>query len=164
MIIDVIPTMVSGLCGGQWKPNSSTPIWNHDVGGGRAGVDSIIFPPVECIKGYTKEDASKENIKEIVDNFKCVYTPYNKQDIRDINDFAFYLYKLGAFKPPLEILQDVIKLDPKRTVAYLNIADVYLALGNVQQAKKYYSVYYENMKRDGLLNKVPFRVLKQIKK
>lgn len=156
VIIDAIPTALQGMCGGIWNQKSVNPIWVTDVAGGRGSVNNFNYNLAIELKKLNK--SNKSEIDQIIENINCQLLTYTKSDILEINDVAFYLYQLGYYKDSLNILDHVIKLDPNRTVAYLNRADTYIALKNKVKAKKDYSNYYNQMNKLGLSNKIPKRV------
>ncbi|WP_256761724.1 type IV pilus biogenesis/stability protein PilW [Cohnella sp. WQ 127256] len=58
-----------------------------------------------------------------------------------LNDYSYFLSLAGRNKEAKPILDNVIKLVPNRTVAYLNIADVEWVLGQKTAAKAHYKQY-----------------------
>ncbi len=160
VILDVIPSIVTGTCNGQWNQNANSPIWMSDVGGGKNGIDNIYFLPSEKLKKLSHKD--KIEIGQVVENINCQMDSYAKGDIRYLNDSGYFLYNLGYFNDSLRVLNKVIFLDPNRTVAYLNLADVYKALKNENKAKENYLIYIDKMKKMGLDDKIPHRVKKYL--
>ncbi|WP_068911488.1 tetratricopeptide repeat protein [Acinetobacter sp. WCHAc010034] len=80
----------------------------------------------------------------------CQLPLLSNDSIEEINNSAFYLYKLGYYNESLFFLKNVLKRDPDRVAAYLNIADVYQALNQKEEARKNYKIYYLKMKKLGL--------------
>lgn len=160
VIVDAIPTMLRDMCGGKWDKTKDVPVWVVDVAGGRGAVDSFNYSTAQKLKKLKK--LNKPEIKDIIDNINCQLSTYTKEDVQELNDSAFYLYQLGYYNESLKILNYVINLDSSRTVAYLNIADTYLALKNEDQAKKNYIIYAEKMKKLGLVSKIPNRIQKYL--
>ncbi|EOR05542.1 hypothetical protein F896_02963 [Acinetobacter genomosp. 15BJ] len=160
VILDTIPSMISNSCGGQWDKHSHTPVWMADIGGGKDGVNYFYYLASEQLKQLNKRDVSE--IKQMIAGIDCQLSTYRKQDAAELNDSAFFLYQLGYDDASLKFLNHVIKLDPNRTVAYLNRADAYLALKNIGQARKNYMMYADQMKKLGLSNKVPLRIKKYL--
>lgn len=160
VILDTIPSMISNSCSGQWDKQSHTPVWMADIGGGKDGVNYFHYLASEQLKQLNKRDVSE--IQQIVGSIDCQLSTYRKQDAAELNDSAFFLYQLGYDDASLRLLNHVIKLDPNRTVAYLNRADAYLALKNIGQARKNYMMYADQMKKLGLSNKVPLRIKKYL--
>lgn len=160
VIIDAIPTMLQGMCGGKWDKKNEKPIWIADIGGGRGSLNYFNYYTADKLKKL--KNSNSYEIKEIIESINCQLPTYTKIDVPELNDSAFYLYQLGFYKESLNILNHVIKLDSNRTVAYLNLADTYLALKNENQARKKYSIYYKKMEKSGLLNKIPNRIKKYL--
>lgn len=160
VIVDAIPTMVRDMCAGEWDKTKNTPVWMADIAGGRGAIDYFDYSTDQKLKKLKKLD--KLGIQEVIESINCQFSTYTKDDVQELNDSAFYLYQLGYYSESLKILTYVIKLDSNRTVAYLNIADNYLALKNTDQAKKNYVIYAERMKKSGLLSKIPSRVKKYL--
>ena len=160
VIVDAIPTMVRDMCAGEWDRKKNTPVWMADIAGGRGSIDYFYYSADQKLKKLKKLD--KSEIQEVIESINCQFSAYTKDDVQELNDSAFYLYQLGYYSESLKILTYVIKLDSNRTVVYLNIADNYLALKNIDQAKKNYVIYAERMKKAGLLHKIPSRVKKYL--
>jgi tetratricopeptide (TPR) repeat protein len=80
-----------------------------------------------------------------------------------LNDYAFALQQSGANVDALSLLKVVIKYDPKRSVAWLNIADAYWSTGDKKNAKLCYQRYAELLTMAGLQAKIPARVGDRIK-
>ncbi|NIE95872.1 tetratricopeptide repeat protein [Acinetobacter sp. Tr-809] len=160
VILDTIPSMISDSCSGQWDKTSKSPVWMADIGGGKDGVNYFHYLSSEQLKQLNKSNVSE--IKQIVEGIDCQLSSYKEQDVAELNDAAFFLYQLGYYDDSLRLLNHVIKLDPNRTVAYLNRADTYLVLKNVGKARKNYMMYADQMKKLGLSNKVPLRIKKYL--
>lgn len=161
IILDVLPSIVEHSCSGQWDDKSTKPIWVSDIGGGKDGVEHIYYSSSDRLKQL--DITNKNDAKEIYENIECQLDTYVNFDALELNDSAYYLYKMGLYRESIVILNRVIKIDPKRTVAYLNLGDAYLALHNHEISTKYYSIYYNQMKSKKMLNKVPIRVVKNLK-
>lgn len=153
----------STYCGGDWDQALNHPawkIWGDDSNDGRQElIPSFIL---EKIIDSTQKQTGSE-IDSFYLNFKCMYQPYNKADIEEVNNTAFYLSQLGQPKKAIELLNEVIKLDPNRAVAYFNIADSYMGIGQKDLAIKDYKKYVQLMKAIKLDKKIPKRVLDAIK-
>ncbi|OEY92170.1 hypothetical protein BJD20_08910 [Acinetobacter proteolyticus] len=160
VILDTIPSLISNSCSGQWDKQSHTPVWMADIGGGKDGVNYFHYLASEQLKQLNKRDATE--IEQIIESIDCQLPTYQKQDVAELNDAAFLLYKLEYYAESLKVLNQVVQLDPNRTVAYLNRADTYLALKNKAQARKNYMMYADQMKKLGLSNKVPLRIKKYL--
>jgi tetratricopeptide (TPR) repeat protein len=80
-----------------------------------------------------------------------------------INDYAFALQEAGDNTAALPLFQEIIKYQPDRTVAWLNMADAYWSTGNLDNAKKSYQQYTKLMATAGLQAKIPARVSARLK-
>lgn len=84
-------------------------------------------------------------------------------NIVELNNVAFVAYKSRAYAESLYILNKVIKKNPKRIVAYLNIADNYWALNQKEKAVENYKKYIQLMKdQKKNLKKVPKYVYQRL--
>lgn len=86
------------------------------------------------------------------------------QNIEKSNDIAYYLEEAKIYDEAIFILENIIKKEPVRVVAYLNLADAYWGLENIEKAKNNYEKYIslmKNQKKD--LSKIPQRVYERIK-
>lgn len=88
---------------------------------------------------------------------------YYEDNIELSNNLAFYFGQYGYNNEAIELLNSVIRSQPDRAVAYLNIADSYQALGEKVMADKYYQQYYEKMANLGKDKIVPKRVIQYLK-
>lgn len=82
---------------------------------------------------------------------------YSSASQQVFNDVAFFWQQAGFNNDAIWLLKKVISESPKRTVAYLNLADAYWAEGDQASAGKNYKVYTELMSEDGKQAKVPDR-------
>lgn len=122
------------------------------------------------------KENNKQNFKQIMGTFiegggsyetcpaenyiaEKYYFPNNP---RWSNDLGFLFEKSGYYNEAIELLREVINKQPKRVVAYLNLADSYWAAGNTKQASLTYEKYQSLMKDKGELSKVPERVKERI--
>lgn len=88
----------------------------------------------------------------------------NIQNIKNSNDIAYYLEKAKIYDEAIFILENIVKKEPTRIVAYLNLADAYWGLNNIEKAKESYRKYIELMKSQKKdLSKIPQRVYERIK-
>jgi len=62
-----------------------------------------------------------------------------------LNDYGFFLQQAGDHKGAIPIFNIVIKEDPQRAVAYLNLADSLWALDRKGEAKAHYKTYQRLM-------------------
>jgi tetratricopeptide (TPR) repeat protein len=79
-----------------------------------------------------------------------------------LNDFGFYLQKIGENERAMLILEAVLKEDPQRTPAYLNLADALWDLKRSEEAKMAYQTYVIKMKEAGREKSVPSYVLSRL--
>jgi tetratricopeptide (TPR) repeat protein len=103
------------------------------------------------------------------ENFYVSYPDLNSsneiivKNVEEANNLAFVLEGKKSYHQSIYILQAIIKQFPNRVVAYLNLADAYWGLGNIEEAKKYYEKYISLMKSQGKdLTKIPLRVYERI--
>lgn len=80
-----------------------------------------------------------------------------------LNDYGYFLQKLGRNKEAVTVFETVIKADPSRTAAYLNLADSLYQLGSPKSAKSNYQLYLSKMEKEGKKGQIPARVLERIK-
>ena len=80
-----------------------------------------------------------------------------------LNDYAFILATKtkGNGAKAASLLRSVIALDPKREVAYLNLADVLWGQGKKEEAREQYRRYRELSGREA--QDIPSRVLERIR-
>lgn len=77
---------------------------------------------------------------------------------RIANDYGFFLEQYGNFEKAVDVLYGVLKLDPERMVAYLNIADALWGLGESGNAAEFYRTYADMMMQVNLGSQIPPRV------
>ena len=95
-------------------------------------------------------EVSPENI--IIDN------------IEEANNIAYYLEQLSVYKESIYLLKGILKKEPQRVVAWLNLADAQWGNKYNFDAKVSYQKYIELMKSQGKdLTKIPSRVYDRIK-
>ena len=83
---------------------------------------------------------------------------YSSASQQVFNDVAFFWQQAGFNTDAIWLLKKVISENPKRTVAYLNLADAYWEAGDKASAGKNYKVYTDLMSENGKQAKVPDRV------
>lgn len=91
------------------------------------------------------------------------YIIISNQNITKLNDFA---YNIESVNPSVAInlLRKILEKFPNRTVAYLNIADSYWAIGNQESAKENYKKYVSLMKSQNKdLKKISKQVWERVK-
>lgn len=80
-----------------------------------------------------------------------------------LNNKGYFLFKYKYFAASQLYLNKVIEKFPTRAVAYLNIADCYWELKNIDKAKKNYNKYVQLMKEQKKdLKKIPKYVYERI--
>ncbi len=80
-------------------------------------------------------------------------------DINKLNDIAYYLEQTGAYYESIYLLKEILKKDPNRVVAWLNLADAQWGNGEKKDAKSSYQKYISLMKYQKKdLKKIPQRV------
>ncbi|OCL97661.1 hypothetical protein AAX29_01814 [Aliarcobacter thereius] len=85
--------------------------------------------------------------------------PISQKALTQYNDIAYYLHQADANEEAIFLLEKIIEKYPNRIVAYLNLADAYIAINDKEKAKKNYKRYVELMKQDNKEEKIPKRVL-----
>lgn len=78
------------------------------------------------------------------------------------NDYGFFLEQYGNYEKAVDVLYGVLTLDPKRMVAYLNIADALWGLGERGNAAEFYRNYADMMMRVNLGHQIPHRVNRRV--
>ena len=85
------------------------------------------------------------------------------QNVTIFNDLGYFLEQSGMYADAVRVLETVIGGFPDRTVAYLNLADAYSGLGDTAKAVSNYRTYRDKMLASGKNDKIPQRVLQQLK-
>lgn len=80
---------------------------------------------------------------------------FEKKNVTQLNNLGFYCQKLHLNENAIYILENVILLDPNRTVAYLNLADSYWDLSDTAKAKELYGKYVALMRACGKQKRIP---------
>ncbi len=113
---------------------------------------------------YNKTDNSLIDLfgDEIVLKFLLNNIELTNQNVQKYNDIAYYLGKSKANKEAIFLLEKIVELFPKRTVAHINIGDAYWDVGEKQKAKESYKKYLSQMKSSGKEDKIPTQILKRI--
>jgi hypothetical protein len=75
-----------------------------------------------------------------------------------LNDYGYFLQQAGDHHGAIPIFNIVIKEDPPRAVAYLNLADSLWALDRKEEAKSYYKTYQRLMAEANKGTQIPLRV------
>lgn len=79
-----------------------------------------------------------------------------------LNNFGFFLERSGQTQDALVVLEEVLRLDPSRMVAHLNIADAYWEASRRTQAREHYLYYHNMMMERDLGDDMPSRVSERI--
>lgn len=82
----------------------------------------------------------------------------SNENVRLLNDIAFYMQSLGSDLEAAIILEKVVEKYPDRFVAMLNLADSYWSIGYKSQAITFYRKYFNEMSKRNLEKKTPPRV------
>ncbi len=81
--------------------------------------------------------------------------PVSNINVIKYNDLGYYLYNGENYKSAEFILEYVLQIFPKRTVAYLNLGDTYWSLGKTSDAQRMYRNYIYFMNQNYKSNKIP---------
>jgi hypothetical protein len=90
------------------------------------------------------------------------WIPISKVNLIKYTNIAYYLEKAKAYKESIYLLEKILAKYPKRTVAYLNIADAYWGDKNKNKAIENYKIYVKQMKDNGKEKKIPKKVFERI--
>ncbi|WGS54702.1 hypothetical protein LFL96_27245 [Paraburkholderia sp. D15] len=74
-----------------------------------------------------------------------------------IGDYGFAAQSLGDDTRAVSVFEKIVKIDPKRVVTWLNLADSYWNLGVLAKAKDAYGRYISMMNARGLMSQIPPR-------
>jgi tetratricopeptide (TPR) repeat protein len=99
----------------------------------------------------------QKNYNEALANFRKAIA-IDSSDVQPINNLGFVYYKMGNFHESLVWIQKAIELAPGRTVAYLNLADVELALGEKEKAIANYEKYLSMAKENNFTKEITEKV------
>ncbi len=96
----------------------------------------------------------------------CETGTYHLKDFqayeRILNDLGFFLEQGGYLKEAVLLLQEVVRIFPKRAVAYLNLADA-LWKEDKENSKLYYKKYIDILTSLKKRKKIPTRVFERVK-
>ncbi|WP_242487739.1 hypothetical protein [Pseudomonas sp. TH31] len=81
--------------------------------------------------------------------------------ISAINDYAYFLQENNQALESIPFLNDVVAAQPKRAVAWLNLADSNWAIGEKNDAAKQYAEYKRLMMAENKKSKIPSRVFER---
>jgi len=82
--------------------------------------------------------------------------------IQRLNDAAFFLDLGGHHQEAIELLEQLVAVEPRRTAAHLNLADALWGVGEAQEAKVHYELFRQLLKKDDRHKKVPAYVLERL--
>lgn len=101
------------------------------------------------------DQCNEQSVAELLFNI-----PVDEHTVEMYNNIGFFFAQSGSGRPcGLYILRAVVENQPERTPAFLNIADVYDAMGLPEKAKSAYRKYITLMKKEGKSGKIPQRVI-----
>lgn len=125
-------------------------------------INKIYNKALVEFKNRQKQNAANLTLDVIEE--KCwIYLPITSESVAMYNDFGFFLEQGGEYSEAVKVLKEVITIFPKRTVAYLNLADAYFGLQNKEKAKESYLTYIDLMKKNAKEEKIPKRVFERVK-
>lgn len=78
------------------------------------------------------------------------------------NDIAYFWQQAGYHREAIWLLAEILNIEPKRTVAHLNIADSLWAEGDTIQAKEHYQLYVRIMEGRKKQSLIPGRVFSRL--
>jgi len=113
--------------------------------------------------GLYKSGSKKEAAWQLYNAIGTKPWVITKDNVTIFNDLGYFLEQTGYFTNAVDILTAVIKYNPERTVAYLNIADAYYDLNDTVNGKTAYQKYIDLMKKEGKEKKIPQRVFDRVK-
>lgn len=96
--------------------------------------------------------------------YMSMYENYNvyPKSITETNNLAYFLSEVGYNKEAVYLLENIIKFDRDRIVAYINLGDAYWELNEKKSAIISYQIYIELMKKNNKEHRIPNRVLERI--
>lgn len=77
-----------------------------------------------------------------------------------LNDYAFFLQQTGHSSDAINTLKKILKVRPKRTVAWLNLADAYWDIKEYSLARESYKNYILMMQ--AAKKSIPYRVVERV--
>jgi hypothetical protein len=92
------------------------------------------------------ETAAMSDMEKYLGRCKAAGTEKNAY-LAPLNDYGFFLQEAGDHKAAIDLFRLVIKEDPARAVAYLNLGDSYWSLKDTAHAKEAYGTYAVLMKK-----------------
>jgi tetratricopeptide (TPR) repeat protein len=79
-----------------------------------------------------------------------------------LNDYGFFMQEAGDSGAAINIFAAVIQIDPKRAVAYLNLADSLWTLDRKAEARAHYKTYQQLMNEENRQSQIPARVAERL--
>ncbi len=141
----------------EFSPPQETEIYSFM--GFQSGEEPSITPFFEKVE---KAKADKEALalfaNTAVVDFVLENIEITESSIAEFNDVGYYFEQNGFYSAAIALLNEVISVNPKRTVAYINLGDAYWKNGQQEQGKKAYAKYLEQMTQKGLESRIPERV------
>lgn len=120
------------------------------------------YKKAAATKTITQESGNLnfDKLAEIVLNI-----PVNKVNIDQYNDLAYYLgLTKDGTAASVFLLKIILKKEPSRVVAYLNLADARWDMEQFESARESYKKYESLMRESGKdINRIPSRVKERIK-
>lgn len=80
-----------------------------------------------------------------------------------INNYAFFLQSAGQPEAAIKLLKNLVSLKPRRTVAWLNLADAYWDARQFNNARSCYAKYKKIMEESKKSSAVPARVHERLR-
>ena len=78
-----------------------------------------------------------------------------------LNDYAFFLQQAGRSLDAIDMLKEILKVRPKRTVAWLNLADAYWDIKEYSLAREAYKNYISMMRAAKKNKNIPYRAIER---
>jgi len=108
-------------------------------------------------------------VRAVLDAEIFQFSPIELLDVEDpglrrraawaINEAGFVLARAGDLDRAEQLLEPLVARVPERTVAHLNLADVYWELGDLTRARREYQTYTTRRHREG--RRVPARAVRR---
>lgn len=157
----VMLTRPSEYCSGTWNDE----VWITDDG---EKIEPAIETPspnqiLENLKPLnltSKATAIREYLFMGAESYMACHSP--RKNIQPLNDIGYYLSENGDTFNALKIFRALEAVAPSRIVLKLNIADTLWSEGKLDESKKYYFEYSEQMKQQGKSKIIPQRVLNRL--
>lgn len=126
-------------------------------------VCSSQFPYQKILQQMLERDEpltmqQANTVRNLYWQFECGFKPYQAKDIVLINNVAFYLAELGNTPDAIQLLDQVIKLDNQRAIAYLNRADAHYEQCQLPEAIEDFKTYIRLRKSQESKPNIPIRI------